>query len=148
MNTLKKKLTMFFVLAAISLSGLKAQKNNSSADAIVKNSNLTKKAIFKKGEFITINVGDGIVTRAYVAGTEDAKAGVLFVHDYFGISDAVKESAERLGALGYRTIAVDLYKGRSATTNDSAVSLMKAKDSAETIRILNAGIDYLKKPGR
>jgi len=148
MSMLKKKLTVFFVLATICLSNLKAQKTNSSAVVFAENSRLTKNAIFKNGKFVKIKGSDGIVSRAYVAGPEDAKAGVLFVHDYFGISDAAKESVERLGALGYLTIAVDLYKGKSATTNDSAVSLMKAKDSAETAHILNTGIDYLKKPGR
>jgi dienelactone hydrolase len=104
--------------------------------------------LFNKGKFITIKGSDGLASRAYVAGPEDAKAGILFIHDYFGISDAARESVERLGALGYLTIGVDLYKGRAATTNDSAVLLMKAKDSAATVHILTAGIDYLKKPGR
>ena len=73
--------------------------------------------------------------------------GILFVHDYFGITVSAKESVEHLGALGYRTIAVDLYNGRSATTNDSAESLMHSKDSIETVTILRAGIDWLKRPG-
>ena len=70
------------------------------------------------------------------------------MHDYFGITNATKESVERLGALGYRTIAVDLYKGKSATSNDSAEFLMNGKDSSETAHILQAGIKYLQKPGR
>src|SRR5207244_12454637 len=70
------------------------------------------------------------------------------IHDYFGITPATKESVERLGALGYRTIAVDLYNGKSATTNDSAQALMQTKDRLGTDRILKGGIDYLKRPGR
>jgi dienelactone hydrolase len=101
-----------------------------------------------KGEFINIKGSNGSLYRAYVSGPKDAKVGILFVHDFFGISDAVLESVERLGTLGYRTIAIDLYKGRSAITNDSANVLMQSKDSAETVIILQAGIDYLKKPGR
>src|SRR6266566_989817 len=86
--------------------------------------------------------------RAFVAGPADAKAGVLIVHDYFGISDATKQSAERLGALGYRSVAVDLYGGKSATSNDEAVRLMRSLDETTSSKILQAGLDYLKQPGR
>src|SRR6266496_3202001 len=147
MSKMKKKLLVLSSLV-ICLNDLNAQKINSSADIVTDNSNQTKNAVFKKGEFITIKGSDGTTCRAYAAGPEDAKAGILFVHDFFGISNAAKESVESLGAWGYRTIAVDLYKGKSATTNDSATTLMKAKDRAETAHILRTGIDYLKKPRR
>ena len=110
--------------------------------------NLNARDIPLKGEFIQVKGNNGKLYRAFVAGPSDAKLGILFVHDFFGISDAAVKSVERLGALGYRTIAVDLYNGRSATTNDSANTLMQSKDSIETVFILRAGIDYLKKPGR
>ena len=45
-----------------------------------------------KGSFITLKQGDGREFRAFVAGPTDAKAAVLIVHDYFGISDATKQS--------------------------------------------------------
>jgi len=59
----------------------------------------------QNGSFITLKQGDGHEFRAFVAGPEDAKAAVLIVHDYFGISDATKESVQRLGAPGYRSVA-------------------------------------------
>ena len=102
----------------------------------------------QNGKFVNIRDSAGFEFRAYVAGPEDSKAGILLVHDFFGISPATKEAVERLGALGYRTVAVDLYKGKSATSNDSAGVLMKAKDRKETDRILRGGIDWLKRPGR
>ena len=52
----------------------------------------------------------------------------MVVHDYFGISDATKQSVERLGALGYRSVAVDLYGGKSATSHEGAVQLMQFLD--------------------
>lgn len=131
MNQILKSIFYVIVLATLS-SGVYAQNNKNKT----------------QGHFITINGTDGTSSRAFAAGPENAKAGIIFVHDYFGISDAVKESVIKLGAMGYRTIAVDLYKGKSATTNDSAALLMNGKDSAETAHILRAGIDYLKKPGR
>ena len=80
MSKLKKKLHVLFALVIICSNNLGAQKINSSADAVIKNSNQAKTTFFSNGKFITINGSDGLVSRAYVAGPEDAKAGILFVH--------------------------------------------------------------------
>src|SRR4029434_10502726 len=50
----------------------------------------------QNGSFIPLKQGDGREFRAFVAGPADAKAAVLVVHDYFGISDATKQSVQRL----------------------------------------------------
>ncbi len=106
------------------------------------------KSFAEKGSFVTLRQGDGREFRAFVAGPADAKACVLIVHDYFGISDATKQSVQRLGALGYRSVAVDLYGGKSAASNDEAVKLMRSLDETTSSKILQAGLDYLKQPGR
>ena len=58
--------------------------------------------VAEKGSFVTLTQSDGREFRAFVAGPADANAAVLIVHDYFGISDATKQSVQRLAALGYR----------------------------------------------
>lgn len=98
--------------------------------------------------FVTLKQSDGTEFRAFVAGPANAKAAVLVVHDYFGISDATKQSVERLGTLGYRSGAVDLYGGKSATSHEEAVQLMQALDRKATDKLLQAGLDYLKQTGR
>jgi carboxymethylenebutenolidase len=145
---MNKNLVMFFVVVIFCVNNLKAQNLSTSAEVAAENSKPVKNTVLNKGDFITIKGSDGAVYKIYAAGTEDAKGGILFVHDYFGISNAAKESVDRFGAMGYRTIAVDLYNGKSASTNDSAMVLIKAKDSLETVHILRIGIDYLKRPGR
>lgn len=100
------------------------------------------------GSFVTLKQGDGSEFRAFIAGPADAKAAVLIVHDYLGISDATKQSVQHLGALGYRSVAVDLYGGKSATRHEEAVKLMESLDRKTTDKILQAGLDYLKQPGR
>lgn len=102
----------------------------------------------QKGDFVTLTTADGLEFRAYVAGPQDADAGILLVHDYFGISDFTRQSVERLGAQGYRTVAVDLYGGRSTTSDEEATELMQALDQTVTDAILQSGIDYLKSPNR
>ena len=100
------------------------------------------------GSFLTLKHSNGTEFRAFVAGPADAKAAILIVHDYLGISDATKQSVEHLGALGYRTLAVDLYGGKSAVTHEEAVKLAQSLDRIITDKILQAGLDYLKQPGR
>lgn len=101
-----------------------------------------------EGSFVTFKQIDGSEFRAFVAGSADAKAAVLVVHDYFGISEATQLSVKYLGSLGYRTIAVDLYGGKSATCHEEAMKLMQSLDRKATDKILQAGLDYLKEPGR
>ena len=102
----------------------------------------------KAGSFVALRQADGTSFRAFVAGPAQAKTAVLVVHDYFGISDATRESVKRLGALGYRVAAVDLYGGKSATVHEDAVELMQSLDRGATDKILQAGLDYLKQQGR
>jgi carboxymethylenebutenolidase len=98
----------------------------------------------EQGHFVLLQGG----TRAYVAGPPEAKAGILLVHDYFGISDATKTSVEHLASLGYRVLAIDLYGGKSATVHEEAVKLMQSLDRKRTDQALQQGLDYLKMPGR
>ena len=107
-----------------------------------------KRSAADSGSFVTLKRADGGEFRAFVAGPADARTAVLIVHDYFGISDATKQSVNHLGALGYRTVAVDLYGGKSATTHEEAVKLMESLDRKEAEKILQAGLDALMQPGR
>lgn len=55
--------------------------------------------------FIALKTGNTVM-RAYIAGPENASAGILIVHDYFGMSAFTKMAADRLGAMGYRALAI------------------------------------------
>jgi carboxymethylenebutenolidase len=100
------------------------------------------------GSFVCIKQADGSESRAFVGGPADARFAVLIVHDYFGISDATEQFVKHLGALGYRSLAVDLYGGKSATGHEEAMKLMQSLDRKGTDKVLEAGLDYLKQPGR
>lgn len=100
------------------------------------------------GSFVCIKQANGGESRAFVAGPADARFAVLIVHDYFGISDATEQFVKHLGALGYRSLAVDLYGGKSATGHEEAMKLMQSLDREGTDKVLEAGLDYLKQPGR
>lgn len=102
----------------------------------------------ESGSFVTVKQDDGTEFRAFVAGPANAQAGVLVVHDYLGITNATQQSVKHLGTLGYRAAAIDLYGGRSVTGHEEAVKLMQSLNREKTNRILQAGLDYLKRPGR
>ena len=105
-------------------------------------------AVAEGGEFVKLRQDNGTSVRAFVAGPEDSNAGILVVHDYFGISDATKEVVERLGARGYRALAIDLYGGQSASAHEDAVKLMQGLDPKATDKVLQTGLDQLKRSGR
>lgn len=145
---MNKSISAVLILIITSITTLQAQKSGGMSSKSGDNSSSVENIPLAKGEFVVLKGVNGIEYRAYSAGPMDAKGGILLVHDYFGITPATKKCVERLGGLGYRTVAVDLYKGKSATTNDSAQALMKAMNRMETDQILKSGIEYLKRPGR
>lgn len=77
---------------------------------------------------------------AYVAGPQDATAGVLLVHDWFGVSPFYLKSVERLASQGYRVVAVDVYGGQRADTHKDAWALMSALDAEATSRKIDAAL--------
>lgn len=107
-----------------------------------------KNSVSEKGHFIRLHGKDGSEIRAFLAGPADANAGVLVVHDYLGITPGTEESVERLGGMGYRALAIDLYGGISATKHEDAVKLMESLDRKAAAAVLQVGLDYLKRPGR
>lgn len=62
------------------------------------------------GALIQIQSRDGFAFDAYrVAPTGPRKGGVIVIQEIFGLSDHIKEMAERFGAAGYEAIAPSMY---------------------------------------
>ena len=58
---------------------------------------------------------------AYDASSKDKRPGVLIVHDWKGLGEQSRKTAERLAAMGYVALAVDMYgKGVRPETNEDA----------------------------
>jgi carboxymethylenebutenolidase len=89
-----------------------------------------------------------LLARAYVAGPSDARAGVVLVHDWFGVSPFYTQAAEKLAGDGYRVIAVDLYAGNRATTHDQANTLLQSVHDDVAGREIDAAIAQLSRDGR
>jgi carboxymethylenebutenolidase len=80
-------------------------------------------------------------------------AAIVVIHEWWGLNDQVKEDAQKLAAQGYVALAVDLYRGKVATTPDEAHELMRGVPDDRGIRDLEAAFAYLAarpdvKPGK
>jgi carboxymethylenebutenolidase len=123
------------VPSAIPEEGFKQLHKLKSADAVP-----------LKGEMMNL---DG--TDAYLSipeGAETPLPGVVLVHEWWGLNDNIKLWADRLAALGYAALAVDLYGGEVATTPDEAMELMKSVDKKQAVKKLETAHAFLAKDER
>ena len=67
----------------------------------------------------------------YLAGPSGPeRAGVLVVHDWYGLLPHVRAACDELAAAGLVALAPDLYDGRTATDPAQAEALMEGLDQA------------------
>ena len=77
-------------------------------------------------------------------GEEGGFAGIIMIHEWWGLNDNVKMMAQQLASEGYVVLAVDLFKGSVATTGNKAREQTGALVQEEAIANMNAAISYLK----
>jgi len=80
---------------------------------------------------------DGKPLRGYLTKPVDTKGrlpGIIAIHEWWGLNDNIRRTADRIAGEGYEVLAVDLYNGQAATTPDEAGRLMKAAmDDTKTV---------------
>src|SRR5580698_3516267 len=69
--------------------------------------------------------------------------GVIVIHEWWGLNDWVKEQSEKLAEQGYLVLAVDLYRGKTATDPSEAHELMRGLPQDRAIRDMQGAYDYL-----
>ncbi len=69
--------------------------------------------------------------------------GIVVIHEWWGLNDWVKEQASKLADQGYVALAVDLYRGKVATTADEAHEIMRGVPQDRADRDLDAAFHYL-----
>ncbi|HET7921793.1 MAG TPA: dienelactone hydrolase family protein [Gammaproteobacteria bacterium] len=75
--------------------------------------------------YATVN---GKPVHGYLARPKNSKAalpGIIVIHEWWGLNDNIRHTAERLAGEGYTALAVDLYGGHAAATPEEAETLMK-----------------------
>ena len=68
---------------------------------------------------------------------------IIVIHEWWGLSEWVKEQAEKLAANGYVTLAVDLYQGKVTADPSEARKLKRGLRQERAINDLKAAFDYL-----
>ena len=105
------------------------------------------------GGWATETVGfssDGAFIPAFLAKPLNASAqapAIIVLHEWWGLTDHIKDVSRRLSAEGYVTLAPDLYarQGSKVTSDPSEAStLMTSVSSQAVVRDLNRGIRWLK----
>jgi carboxymethylenebutenolidase len=68
---------------------------------------------------------------------------VIVIQEWWGLNDWVKEQAKRFADQGYVALAVDLYRGKVATTPDEAHELMRGLPEDRAMADLKGAFKYL-----
>ena len=68
---------------------------------------------------------------------------LIVIHEYWGLNDWVKEQASKFADEGYEALAIDLYRGKVATTPDMAHELMRGVPDDRAKRDLHAAFEFL-----
>lgn len=69
---------------------------------------------------------------------------LVVIHEWWGLNDWVKEQASKLADQGYVALAIDLYRGKVATTPDQAHEIMRGVPSDRANRDLLAASSFLR----
>jgi carboxymethylenebutenolidase len=69
---------------------------------------------------------------------------IVVIHEWWGLNDWVKEEASKLADQGYVALAIDLYRGKVATTPDEAHEIMRGVPQDRATRDLLAATSYLR----
>lgn len=84
--------------------------------------------------------------RAYVAIPDGPGPfpAILLVHEWWGLNDWVKGNARNFADSGYIAMAIDLYRGKSTASADTAHEIMRGLPEDRAARDLQAAMEYLR----
>lgn len=102
------------------------------------------------GTTIEFTRPDGKRAPGYLAEppNSDGAPGVVLFEEWWGVTEHIKHTADRLAAAGFRVLVPDLFRGRSAATGDEANHLMEGLDFSDAVtQDARGALAYLKDRG-
>jgi carboxymethylenebutenolidase len=106
---------------------------------------LAASAFAADGKPVSYKSGDETVQGVlYTPAGKGPFPALVVVHEWWGLNDWVKEQASKLADQGYASLAVDLYRGKVATTPDMAHEIMRGVPEDRAKRDLHAAVEFLK----
>ncbi len=79
----------------------------------------------------------------YVPEGKGPLPALVVIHEWWGLNDWVKEQASKLAGEGYVALAIDLYRGKVATTPEVAHELMRGVPEDRATQDLRAAVAFL-----
>lgn len=90
---------------------------------------------------VSFESGSGLL---YQPSTPGAHPAIVVIHEWWGLNDWIKEQASSFADQGYVALAVDLYRGKTASDPETAHELMRGLPQDRGVRDLVAAANYLK----
>jgi carboxymethylenebutenolidase len=98
-----------------------------------------------EGKQVTYSSGnDKVQGMLYTPSGKGLFPAIIVIHEWWGLNDWVKEQASKLADQGYVALAVDLYRGKVATSPDEAHEIMRGVPEDRAKQDLDAAFTYLK----
>src|SRR5579871_4822765 len=105
---------------------------------------LSYSALAADSKMVSYKSGDETVQGIhYTPAGKGSFPAVIVIHEWWGLNDWVKEQASKLADQGYVALAIDLYRGKVATTPDEAHQIMRGVPEDRAKRDLHAAFEYL-----
>ncbi len=105
---------------------------------------LSASAATSKSKDVSYKSGDETVKGIlYTPEGKGPFPAIIVIHEWWGLNDWVKEQASKLSDQGYAALAIDLYRGKVATTPDEAHEIMRGVPEDRAQRDLHAAFEFL-----
>jgi len=96
------------------------------------------------GKSVSYKSGDETVQAVlYNPAGKGPFPGIIVIHEWWGLNDWVKDQASKLADQGYAALAIDLYRGKVATTPELAHEIMRGVPEDRAQRDLHAAFQFL-----
>jgi|HubBroStandDraft_2_1064218.scaffolds.fasta_scaffold238142_1 carboxymethylenebutenolidase len=93
---------------------------------------------------VSYKSGDEVVRGVlYTPSGKGPFPAIIVIHEWWGLNDWVKDQASKLADQGYEALAIDLYRGKVATTPEMAHELLRGVPEDRAKRDLHAAFEFL-----
>src|SRR5205085_5929093 len=97
-----------------------------------------------EGKSVSYKSGDETINgMLYTPAGKGPFPALIVIHEWWGLNDWVKEQASKFADQGYVALAVDLYRGKVATTPEEAHELMRGVPEDRAKRDLHAAFAFV-----
>jgi len=98
-----------------------------------------------KPEILSFETANGDTTAVVARPAIEAESAVILIHEWWGITDHIRDLAGRYAKEGYLCVAPDLFRGKVTTDAEEASKLMHGlsmEDGLDTIASAIAEIEH------